>query len=99
MKYDLEFLEEALEDLQESFIWYESKKIGLGKEFYNSVNCLNCLLNDEEYISVDHINFKMSDLISAAIIKKECLEETLINKYNCWLSLYYTIYNYLVTII
>ena len=51
-------------------------------EFYNSVNCLNCLLNDEEYISVDHINFKMSDLISAAIIKKECLEETLINKYN-----------------
>jgi len=37
MKYDLEFLEEALEDLQESLIWYESKKIGLGQEFYNSV--------------------------------------------------------------
>ena len=37
MKYDLEFLEDALEDLQESFIWYETRKIGLGMEFYNCV--------------------------------------------------------------
>ena len=37
MKYVLEFLEEAVVDLRESFIWYESKKIGLGQEFYNCV--------------------------------------------------------------
>jgi plasmid stabilization system protein ParE len=47
MKYDLEFLEEALDDLQESFIWYESKKIGLGQEFYNSVK--NAFIELQEF--------------------------------------------------
>ena len=30
----LELLEEALNDMIESFIWYESQKKGLGEEFY-----------------------------------------------------------------
>jgi len=34
MKYKLELLEDALNDMIESFVWYESQKKGLGEEFY-----------------------------------------------------------------
>lgn len=38
MEYALLLLEEAENELDESFIWYEIQRIGLGDEFINYIN-------------------------------------------------------------
>jgi len=48
--------------------------------YYNDLNRLINKLNNKPYISIEHINFKMEDLIEATKIKKEELSAVLDNK-------------------
>lgn len=38
MSFKVLVLSDAEHDIEEAFIWYESKKLGLGDAFYNSLN-------------------------------------------------------------
>lgn len=49
---------------------------------FNSLNKVNCHLNKEDFIPIEHINFKMVDLLEAVSYKKEELSETMKKKYN-----------------
>ena len=49
---------------------------------FNRLNRVNCYLKKEKYISIEHINFRMNDLVEAVNIKNEELNNTMLNKYN-----------------
>ena len=49
---------------------------------FNSLNKVNCYLKNEKYISIEHINFRMNDLLDAVNVKKEELSNTMLAKYN-----------------
>ncbi len=49
---------------------------------FNRLNKVNCHLKKEKYISIEHINFRMNDLVEAVNIKNEELNNTMRNKYN-----------------
>ena len=36
----------------------------------------------EQYIPIEHINFRMNDLLDAVVVKKEELGKTMMSKYN-----------------
>ena len=38
MKYEVVILSEAEKDIDDSYFWYEVKQIGLGGDFYKSIN-------------------------------------------------------------
>lgn len=38
MKYSVSIYSEAEEDIDNAFVWYEQKQIGLGESFYKSIN-------------------------------------------------------------
>lgn len=49
MKFEVRLSEEAEEDMFESYVWYEQKKIGLGDEFLSEIqNSLTFLINSPE---------------------------------------------------
>lgn len=37
MEYELQFAEEARDDIAEAYDWYEDKRLGVGEEFLNCV--------------------------------------------------------------
>ena len=49
---------------------------------FNSLNKVNCHLKKEQYIPIEHINFRMNDLLDAVVVKKEELGKTMMSKYN-----------------
>jgi len=48
---------------------------------YNNLNRINGLLTNDEYVFIDHINYRMDDLLEATINKKKELESFLESKY------------------
>lgn len=51
-------------------------------KLYNNINKLSCKFNGENYISIDHINYPLDDLILATEKKKKDMEIFLEQKYN-----------------
>jgi toxin ParE1/3/4 len=52
MKYQVIILSDAEQDIDNAYIWYEQKQIGLGDSFYNSVN------NSVNFISNNPVSFR-----------------------------------------
>ena len=49
MNYSVEFIEEAKLDFKEAFQWYESKIIGLGHKFINSLSISISIITANPY--------------------------------------------------
>lgn len=49
---------------------------------FNGLNKTICKINNEKFISIDHINFRMKDLLDAVVVKKEELENIMSDKYH-----------------
>ena len=53
MKYEISFLEEADLDIEETYIWYETLSLGLGKRFFENIR------NTIEYIVANPYMFRI----------------------------------------
>ena len=51
-------------------------------KLYNSMNYMECMLQDKDFVFVDHINFRMEDLLNEVMGKKDNLEQILEKKYH-----------------
>ena len=71
-----------LKGVDEKFNYERNKTKTELVKLYNDINLLNCALREEEYISIEHINFRMRDLLEATSIKKNELEKALETKYH-----------------
>lgn len=59
MNYNVSILEDAESDLDESFIWYEIQRIGLGNLFFKSVNqSINTILKNPRAFQKAHKNIR-----------------------------------------
>lgn len=59
MKYYVSISEDAENDLDESFIWYEIQRVGLGNLFYKSVNqSINTILKNPRSFQKVHKNIR-----------------------------------------
>ena len=50
MSYELEFSPDAEEDLRAAYLWYESKRAGLGEEFLLRVETALALVRDNPFL-------------------------------------------------
>ena len=76
----------VLDDMDVSFNFERNKEKTALVKLFNSLNKVNCYLSDDKYILIEHINFKLDDLIDAVKVKKEKLNATMIEKYNIDIS-------------
>jgi len=53
MKYEISFLEDADLDIEETYIWYETLSLGLGKRFFDNIQ------NTIEYIITNPYMFQV----------------------------------------
>lgn len=71
-----------LNGIDEEFNFERNKTKTELVKLYNDINLLNCALREEEYIFVEHINFRMKDLLEATSVKKKELERALETRYH-----------------
>ena len=81
-KYMEKMYSEFVDGVDENFNFQRNKSKTEMVKLYNDINLLNCALRNEGYISLDHINFRMTDLIEASKVKKGELESTLEERYH-----------------
>jgi toxin ParE1/3/4 len=66
MAFEISILADAVEDIDNAFIWYEQQLIGLGNDFFNCID--------------DSINYISINPYSNAVVKKN-IRRHLINKF------------------
>lgn len=61
MAADLVFAPEAVQDIAEAYVWYESRRIGLGEEFLSSIDaCIESLRRQPEMHPLVHDGYRRS---------------------------------------
>ena len=53
---------------------------------FNKLNKVNCHLKKEKYLPIEHINFRMNDILDAVNYKKEELSKIMLKEYNIDIS-------------
>ena len=72
---------EFLQGINDNFNYSRNRSKTELVKLYNDISLLNSTLRSEKNIPIDHINFRMRDLIEASMVEKGELENALEKKY------------------